>query len=69
MMRLVTIEQVVKNIVGENCRYKLNLPKKQFMVESDDPISQEDIDKICEDVMAFESLRSFDGKVVFFNYW
>lgn len=68
-MSLMTIEQIVKKIMGGNCRYKLNLPKKQFLVESDDPISQEDIDKICDEVMAFESLRSFDGKVVFFNYW
>lgn len=67
-MKLMTIEQIVKNIGGENCRFKLDLPRKQFMVESDDPISQEDIDKICEEVVAFESLRSFDGKVVFFNY-
>lgn len=65
---LTTIEKVVKSIVGEDCNYQLDLVHKTFMVECEEPIPQEQIDKICGDVFAVVSLRNFKGNIVFFLY-
>lgn len=63
-----TIEEVVKSIVEDDCNYRVDMLHKTFMVECDNPIPQEQIDKICEEVFAVQSLKNFKGNVFFFFY-
>lgn len=68
MTELITIENIVKKIVGGDCKFKLDIVRKTFMVETEKPIPEDQVEQICRDVYAFVSLRNFKGNVIFFVY-
>ena len=41
MTELITIENIVKKIVGGDCKFKLDIVRKTFMVETEKPIPED----------------------------
>lgn len=62
-----TIEDIVKDIVGDDCKVQQDIVHRTFLVETVNPITADQIDEICMEVPAWVSLRSFKGNVIFFG--